>query len=289
MSLGPDACVHLQPVPLHVDNDRGRAANALLAIDVRRVSFRPLVHHQPDASTIAAVIVEPLAGSGGVVTSSEQTDSATTHTFHGLRGARHVREVRNFGVAEIRARAPSVPCRDGNVSEGFYIRYVADTIQLAPPFMSSQSEIDDLLSLLGEPLLGISWQGVTSFEGSETWSHPAKTRINPIICGTNGRDRLRPRGRPLIDGNSGGRCLVQRWCEENGQSKGAHEMRTIFMTQHGKVPDAVPACMTAISTRSRPAASWTECLAFSQSSTSFARSTISVSRSRPVVVVNWPQ
>jgi beta-alanine--pyruvate transaminase len=34
--------------------------------------------------------------------------------------------------------------------KGFYVRYSGDTIQLAPPFLSTQGQIDSLINALGE-------------------------------------------------------------------------------------------------------------------------------------------
>ena len=79
---------------------------------------------------------------------------------HGLRGARHVRDIRNFGLAAgftiealpgEPARRPyeiAMKCWD----KGFYVRYGGDTIQLAPPFISTEAEIDRLVSALGDAL-----------------------------------------------------------------------------------------------------------------------------------------
>ena len=36
------------------------------------------------------------------------------------------------------------------LKKGFYVRYGGDTIQLAPPFISTEAEIDRLLDALGE-------------------------------------------------------------------------------------------------------------------------------------------
>ena len=36
--------------------------------------------------------------------------------------------------------------------KGFYVRYGGDTIQLAPPFISTEAEIDRLVSALGDAL-----------------------------------------------------------------------------------------------------------------------------------------
>ena len=36
--------------------------------------------------------------------------------------------------------------------KGFYVRYGADTIQLAPPFITTQGHIDSLINALGETI-----------------------------------------------------------------------------------------------------------------------------------------
>lgn len=77
---------------------------------------------------------------------------------HELRGARHVADIRNIGLAAgltIEA-VPGEPARRPYEiaqycwSKGFYVRYGGDTIQLAPPFISTQAEIDDLINVLGD-------------------------------------------------------------------------------------------------------------------------------------------
>ena len=79
---------------------------------------------------------------------------------HGLRGAKHVLDIRNYGLAAgiTIAPAPGEPakrpyeiamhCWDA----GFYVRYGGDTIQLAPPFISTEAQIDRLVSALGDAL-----------------------------------------------------------------------------------------------------------------------------------------
>lgn len=77
---------------------------------------------------------------------------------HGLRGARHVADVRNFGLAAgiTVASAPGEPAlRPYQVAmamyrKGFYVRYGGDTIQLAPPFISTVAEVDRMVDALGE-------------------------------------------------------------------------------------------------------------------------------------------
>ena len=37
-------------------------------------------------------------------------------------------------------------------AKGFYVRYGGDTMQLAPPFVATRSQIDALVNVLGECL-----------------------------------------------------------------------------------------------------------------------------------------
>ncbi|MCW5575147.1 MAG: aspartate aminotransferase family protein [Burkholderiales bacterium] len=79
---------------------------------------------------------------------------------HGLQGVRHVTDIRNYGLAAgltleaypgEPARRPyevAMKCLD----KGFYVRYGGDTIQLAPPFVIKESEIDGLVNALGEAI-----------------------------------------------------------------------------------------------------------------------------------------
>ncbi|RVT51305.1 aspartate aminotransferase family protein [Rubrivivax albus] len=77
---------------------------------------------------------------------------------HGLRGARHVLDIRNFGLAAgfTVDQVPGEPAKRpyeiamAMLRKGFYVRYGGDTIQLAPPFISTRTDIDRLLSALGD-------------------------------------------------------------------------------------------------------------------------------------------
>jgi beta-alanine--pyruvate transaminase len=79
---------------------------------------------------------------------------------HGLRGARHVSDIRNYGLAAgftLEARAGEPARRPFEVAlamlkKGFYVRYGGATVQLAPPFISTEAEIDRLVDALGETL-----------------------------------------------------------------------------------------------------------------------------------------
>lgn len=79
---------------------------------------------------------------------------------HGLKGARHVTDIRNIGLAAGLTIAPVTgePAkRPYEIAmrcwkKGFYVRYGGDTIQLAPPFIATETEIDDLISVLGDAI-----------------------------------------------------------------------------------------------------------------------------------------
>ncbi|MGE3332008.1 MAG: aspartate aminotransferase family protein [Rhodospirillaceae bacterium] len=82
---------------------------------------------------------------------------------HGLRTAKHVLDIRNYGLAAglTIASAPHEPAKRpyeaamAMLKKGYCIRYGGDTIQLAPPFISTEQEIDGLMSALGDALQDI--------------------------------------------------------------------------------------------------------------------------------------
>ncbi len=82
------------------------------------------------------------------------------NAVHSLKGVKHVADIRNFGLAagfSIDA-LPGEPAKRpyeiamAMLKKGFYVRYGGDTIQLAPPFISTPAQIDSLLDALGESL-----------------------------------------------------------------------------------------------------------------------------------------
>jgi len=79
---------------------------------------------------------------------------------HGLKGAKHVTDIRNYGLAcglTIEA-VPGEPAKRPYeiamkcFAKGVYVRYGGDTIQLAPPFISEKAELDRLVSVLADAL-----------------------------------------------------------------------------------------------------------------------------------------
>lgn len=79
---------------------------------------------------------------------------------HSLKGTRHITDIRNFGLAAgiTLAAHPGEPLRrplETALScwrKGVYVRFGGDTLQLAPPFIAEKSEIDQLVTIVGESL-----------------------------------------------------------------------------------------------------------------------------------------
>ena len=82
------------------------------------------------------------------------------NAVHGLRGAKHVLDIRNYGLAAgfTIDSFPGEPAKRPYeiamkcLEHGLYVRYGGDTIQLAPPFIIEKPEIDRLISILGDAM-----------------------------------------------------------------------------------------------------------------------------------------
>ncbi|MES3708674.1 aspartate aminotransferase family protein [Pseudomonas putida] len=84
--------------------------------------------------------------------------------IHGLKGAKHIVDIRNCGLAGALQIAP----RDGDPiirpfeagmalwKAGFYVRFGGDTLQFGPTFNSKPEELDRLFDAVGEALHGIN-------------------------------------------------------------------------------------------------------------------------------------
>ena len=80
--------------------------------------------------------------------------------LHGLQNCRYVSDIRNFGLAGgiSLEHYPGEPARRPYEiamkmwDKGFYVRYGADTIQLAPAFTVTEAEIDDLINAMADCL-----------------------------------------------------------------------------------------------------------------------------------------
>jgi beta-alanine--pyruvate transaminase len=79
---------------------------------------------------------------------------------HGLKGHKHVVDIRNFGlaagftIAAVKGEPAKRPFEIAMhcLAKGMYVRFGGDTIQLAPPFVSTKDELDRLISVLGDAL-----------------------------------------------------------------------------------------------------------------------------------------
>lgn len=79
---------------------------------------------------------------------------------HSLRGAKHVTDIRNLGLSAgfTLTAVPGEPAKRPYdvamrcLEKGFYVRYAGDCIALAPPFISTEAEIDSLVNALGEAI-----------------------------------------------------------------------------------------------------------------------------------------
>lgn len=82
------------------------------------------------------------------------------NAVHSLRGTPRITDIRNFGLAAgfTLESHPGEPARRPYeiamemFRKGFYVRYGADTIQLAPPFISTRPQLDQLVNALGETI-----------------------------------------------------------------------------------------------------------------------------------------
>ena len=79
---------------------------------------------------------------------------------HSLKGTKHITDIRNYGLAAglTIAALPGEPAKRPYeiamkcLEKGFYVRYGGDTIQLAPPFIVTEGEIDALVNALGDAI-----------------------------------------------------------------------------------------------------------------------------------------
>ncbi|WP_434694769.1 aspartate aminotransferase family protein [Pseudomonas sp. Z1-14] len=84
--------------------------------------------------------------------------------IHGLKGAKHIVDIRNCGLAGALQIAP----RDGDPiirpfeagmalwKAGFYVRFGGDTLQFGPTFNTKPQELDRMFDAVGEALQGIN-------------------------------------------------------------------------------------------------------------------------------------
>ncbi len=108
----------------------------------------------------AALATLDLLEQENLVDRVREMSSMFEDAVHTLKGAKYVGDIRNYGLAagltidsypDEPARRPyevAMKCWE----KGFYVRYGADTIQLAPPFIVKRQEVDSLVNALGEAI-----------------------------------------------------------------------------------------------------------------------------------------
>lgn len=97
----------------------------------------------------------------GLIERVNSMSSVWESSVHQLKSASAiVTDIRNYGfaagitIAPINGEPAKRPFQIAMAmwEKGYYVRYGADTVQLAPPFTTEQSEIDSLINALGETL-----------------------------------------------------------------------------------------------------------------------------------------
>jgi beta-alanine--pyruvate transaminase len=113
----------------------------------------------PLAAAVGNAVLDILAQED-LIARSRALEPVLQESFHALKGQGGITDIRNFGLAAgftIDA-LPGEPARRpyeiamAMLKKGFYVRYGGDTIQLAPPFISTPAQIDSMISALGETI-----------------------------------------------------------------------------------------------------------------------------------------
>ena len=84
--------------------------------------------------------------------------------IHSVRGARHVQDIRNFGLAgaiQLAPRAGDALVRPYEAGiklwqAGFYVRWGGDNLQFGPPFDTTQDELTALFDQVAQVLNDIA-------------------------------------------------------------------------------------------------------------------------------------
>ena len=112
----------------------------------------------------AALATLALLERDNLVQQSKELAPHFEQAIHGLKGAKHIVDIRNCGLAGALQIAP----RDGDAlirpfeagmalwSAGFYVRFGGDTLQFGPTFNTKPQELDRLFDAVGEALQGIN-------------------------------------------------------------------------------------------------------------------------------------
>jgi beta-alanine--pyruvate transaminase len=108
----------------------------------------------------AGIAALDLLVNDNLVQQVKELSSVFEDAIHSLRSAPFVTDIRNYGLAGGLSleHYPGEPLRRPFevglkcFEKGFYVRWGADTLQLAPPFVSSKEQIDGLINAVGESL-----------------------------------------------------------------------------------------------------------------------------------------
>ena len=96
----------------------------------------------------------------GLVARVKEIAPIFEEAVHSLKGSPYVTDIRNYGLAAgiSLEHFPNEPLKRPFevglkcLEKGFYVRWGADTLQMAPPFIVNQEQIDDLINAVGESL-----------------------------------------------------------------------------------------------------------------------------------------
>lgn len=96
----------------------------------------------------------------GLIDNVRAMSAKFEEAVHSLKGSPFVTDIRNYGLAAgiSLEHYPGEPLRRPFevglkcLEKGFYVRWGGDTIQLAPPFIVNETQIDDLINAVGESL-----------------------------------------------------------------------------------------------------------------------------------------
>ncbi|MEZ4366827.1 MAG: hypothetical protein R2939_11130 [Kofleriaceae bacterium] len=122
-----------------------------------------LAHGYTSAHPVAAPPASPRSICSPRTAGSALVNGSAGHfgdLVHALKGRPHVTDIRSFGLAAglTIAALPGEPARRPFeiamkcLEQGVYVRFGGDTIQLAPPFISTKAELERLVSVLADAL-----------------------------------------------------------------------------------------------------------------------------------------
>ena len=153
------------------------AAVPMGAIAVSRAVHDDVVDHSPDGIELFHGYTysgHPLAAAAGMATLDLYRDEQLferalelepywTDAIHSLRGARHVIDLRTFGLVagiEIEPR-PGAPTQRGTqlfkdcFDHGLLVRATGDIIALSPPLIVSKAQIDEMVGIIADRLAAL--------------------------------------------------------------------------------------------------------------------------------------